>query len=260
MDTWLHGRPENIYSHKKRLAWIAQHLPAEGNIVELGCGTGVMLTIPLCQADFDVIGLDRDAESIRVGREIASELGVDPSILRCAALDSLEQQPDAIIASEVLEHLPDRELDNLLGQFAEKLSKGGRLLVTVPNGYGWYELEAWLWKRLGLGRLINGSLIERGIRYIKIQFSGYAIDQLVEPFPSSLEGSPHVQRFTLASLVQRVSELGFEVHDRTGSGLFAGQLSNLMFTGLNPVTRFNNWIGDLMPRFASGFYVEFIRR
>ena len=260
MDSWLKNRPETIYSHQKRLAWMEQRLSTSGQIVELGCGTGVMLSIPLRQAGFNIVGFDRDEDSVRCGREIAARLGVDPDILRCAGLDSLNERPDAIIVSEVLEHLPDAELEELLEQLSLWLDGEGRLLVTVPNGYGWYEFEAWLWKRLGIGRLLSGSFVERAIMDVKTWLSGYKADQIVEPYPSSLDQSPHVQRFTLSRLIERVSSHGFEQRDVTGSGLFAGQLSNLLFSGFNILTRLNNWLGDRMPRVASGFYVEFVRR
>jgi len=260
METWLQHRPENIYSHKKRLTWMGQRLPGAGQVIELGCGTGAMLTMPLRQAGFNVLGLDRDEDSILTGREIAAQLGVDPDALRCAGLDSLGARPDTIIASEVFEHLSDEELDQLLEQLAGCLDSGGRLLVTVPNGYGWYEFEAWLWKKLGMRRWLSGSFVERVVMDVKTWLSGYTASQIVEPYPSSLDQSPHVQRFTLSRLIERVCKNGFEQCGFTGSGLFAGQLSNLLFSGINPLTRLNNWLGDRMPRIASGFYVEFVRR
>ena len=58
--------------------------------------------------------------------------------------------------SEVLEHLHDDELDALLGEVRSRLAPGGRLLVTVPNGYGWFEMEHFFWWRLGWGNCSSG--------------------------------------------------------------------------------------------------------
>ena len=111
-----------------------------------------------------------------------------------------------------------------------------------------------------MGHWLSGSFVERAIMDVKTWLSGYTATQIVEPYPSSLDQSPHVQRFTLSTLIERVQKHGFEQRGITGSGLFAGQLSNLLFSGFDFLTRLNNWLGDRMPRVASGFYVEFVRR
>jgi SAM-dependent methyltransferase len=259
MSCWITERPETVYSHRKRLTWMLARLPRGGCIVEFGCGTGIMLTVPLNQEGYRVTGLDRDRNSIDMGRRLAVELGLTRDVLRNDTLSGVESPVDAIIASEVLEHIPGPDLDGVLSDFAGHLDPGGRLLITVPNGFGWYEMESWVWKRTGLGALITGSLFERGVRYVKMRISGYSHDQLVEPYPSSLDSSPHVQRFTLTSVIRRVEAHGFVACSYTGSGLVAGQLSNLLWTGLDPATRFNNWLGSLLPRVASGFFIEFER-
>jgi SAM-dependent methyltransferase len=257
--TWLAGRPENVYASKKRLAWLVDRLSMGDRILELGCGTGVMITVPLAQLGYQVTGVDRDELSIAHGRKIAVELDADPSVLQACSLGELAGAFDAVIVSEVLEHLSDHELDALLGQLALAVRRGGRLLVTVPNGYGWYEFESTLWRSTGLGRLVEGSWFERGVRFVKMRLSGYRIDQLVDPYPSSLDASPHVQHFRHASLAEVTERFGFVERSFSGSGLFAGQLSNLLWTGLDPVTRFNNWLGTRCPAIASGFFVEFER-
>ena len=258
--SWMEGRPETVYSSQKRLAWLADRIRPGSRVLELGCGTGVMITIPLAQAGYAITGLDRDEASIGRGREIAAQLGVDAQILQSHSLEQLDGQRDVVIVSEVLEHLRDADLDAMLGRLAGIVRIGGSLLVTVPNGYGWFEAESWVWRKTGLGRLIEGSLFERGIRYIKMRFGGYSIDQIVDPYLSSLDTSPHIQRFRVPTLIARLQPFGFEPRSHTGSGLFSGQLSNLLWTGVDPVTRVNNWLGDCCPRLASGFFVEFERR
>ena len=62
-------------------------------------------------------------------------------------------QFDAVIASEILEHLDDEELRDSLAVIHEKLKPGGKLLVTTPNGYSLFELENLLWYRTGVDRL-----------------------------------------------------------------------------------------------------------
>ncbi|MDJ0738669.1 MAG: methyltransferase domain-containing protein [Gammaproteobacteria bacterium] len=257
--SWMDGRPENVYASQKRLAWIASRVTARDRLLEVGCGTGAMITLPLAQAGFDIRGIDRDTASIDHGKAIATELGVDPAVLRVGSLTDVDARVDVLIVSEVLEHLPEPALDGLLGQLAGLLDAGGRLLVTVPNGYGWYEAESWVWNRSGLGGLLAGSWFERGVRFVKIKVGGYRIEQIVDPYLSSLDASPHVQRFRHRSLARRVESYGFRKVGFTGSSLFSGQLSNLLWTGIDPVTRFNNWLGGRIPALASGWYLEFER-
>jgi len=136
---------ENIYGHRKRLEWIISHLDRSNTVVELGCGTGYMISLQLAQLGYRVIGVDLDEPSIRYGREQFRQAGQDPSCLRAGDLADIDVTADVIVASEVLEHLHDEELGPTLRTIRAKLKPGGRLLVTVPNGYGWFELESRLW-------------------------------------------------------------------------------------------------------------------
>ena len=40
---------ENAYGHRKRVEWIVAQLKKTDRIVELGCGTGIMITRTLCK-------------------------------------------------------------------------------------------------------------------------------------------------------------------------------------------------------------------
>lgn len=249
------SRSETVYAHHKRWDWICRHLHDRDRIIELGCGTGWMLTLPLLRAGYDVTGVDRDAASIDYGRQLATRMGLDASRLYRGDLGELADGSDVIIASEVLEHLDDAQLGDVLAEIHRTLRPGGLLLVTVPNGYGWYEFEAFVWNRLGLGWLLAKTRLERTLMRVKVWLTGRPEEQFVEPHPSSLDTSPHLQRFTLRSLQRTVDSAGFRVLDKTGSGVFAGQLSNLLFTGYDRLTAVNAALADRWPTIAAGFYL-----
>ena len=99
---------ENIYGHSKRLRWIVSHLDREDTIVELGCGTGTMITLPLVKMGYTVYGLDLDQKSIQFGQELFGKEGLDPSNLMNLDISNLKITSDVIIASEVLEKSIDR--------------------------------------------------------------------------------------------------------------------------------------------------------
>ena len=117
--------PENICGRTERLWWIAAH-PRPGDvIVELGCGTGYMIARPLLHAGFSVTSVDLDGPSIVLGREIFREEGLNPERLQQIDLAHLAPAPDVVIASDVLEHVPDDELPQLPGTIHRKINLGG---------------------------------------------------------------------------------------------------------------------------------------
>ena len=78
---------------------------------------------------------------------------------------------------------------------------------------------------------------------------------MADPYLSTLDSSPHVQRFTYDTIQDLLLGQGFEITDRTGSVLFAGPVSNMLFTGMVPVMKLNCALGQRLPRFASGFFM-----
>ncbi len=244
------GLPENIYGHVKRLEWIACHLDHDDRVLEIGCGTGYMITLPLVRAGWDAMGVDTDAASIEYGRGLLAAEGFDAERLRTVDAATLPGKFDAIILSEVLEHIPDAGIDALLATVRQLLAPGGKLLVTVPNGYGWYEFEAFLWNRMRLGRLLEILRIQRLAFALKARTASLPFSY---DHPSSLDSSPHVQRFTWGSLARRIQAAGFELADRDGTVLFAGPASNLFFTGFAWPTALNRALGTWMPALASSF-------
>jgi SAM-dependent methyltransferase len=243
---------ENINGHLRRLDWLRGHLKRGWCTLELGCGTGYMVTLPLLLDGYNIIGVDPDEWSIRYGRGLLEATGLDPTAIRRAELHDLEGPFDAVIATEILEHLDDEALAAVLGALRERLVQRGLLLVTVPNGYGWFEMEAALWSRGGFDSLLRRRRVNRlvyGLRHRIVR--GYVDAH----HPSTLADSPHVQRFTFESIERAITEGGFEVVDRTGSVLIAGPFSQLFFTGVRPIMRINAWLGRRFPRNAAGFYL-----
>jgi SAM-dependent methyltransferase len=244
---------ETVYGSRLRLEWVLRHVTRDDRIVEVGCGTGYMLCRPLAKLGYRVEGLDLDARSIEHGQQLLRQEGLDPAILACLPLRESPVRPNVVVASEVLEHLHDAELDDLLGEMRSRLGAGGRLLVTVPNGYGWFELEQLLWWKLGLGRLLFRSGLCHLVEKTKSRRLGAAAIEAGPP--STLSDSPHVQRFTLASIRSRLERAGFRVAEARGSVAFSGPFSNLLFAGVEGVLRANGRWGERLGRLASGYFL-----
>jgi hypothetical protein len=213
-----------------------------------------MITLPLAKMGFSIKGLDLDRASIDYGKNIFKEEGLDDALLIHQDIAALEEKPDVIIASEVFEHLTDKDFSRALKTVHAQLPAGGLLLVTVPNGYGWFEFESFLWNQLRLGWLLKNSGIVNITERIKLYLFGK--DTIHPPHPSSISNSPHVQRFTLSKMETLLRDHGFEIIQSVGSTLFSGQFSNLLFHGVKSFLKFNNYLGTCFPRLASGFYIS----
>jgi len=127
---------ENAYGFRKRFDFISslieQHKP--DNVLDVGCGTGEFLTVPLAERFPDVrfVGIDSDAASIT----FALEKNHLPNLAFPDALPAGECF-DLVIASEVLEHV--NEPDQFLAELRGYLSDSGKIVITTPNGYGPFE-------------------------------------------------------------------------------------------------------------------------
>jgi SAM-dependent methyltransferase len=200
-----------------------------------------------------VYGLDTDEKSIALGRELFNQEGFDPNRLKVMSISELELSPDIVIASEVLEHIPSKDLPNIFSVIRDKLKPDGLLLITVPNCYGWFELESFLWHKTPLGRLMTLSKAAGAINKLK----SLILKRNVEyPHPATLSDSRHVQQFTFDSIQQLLKENGFAVLEIKGSVLFSGPFSNLFFTGMERIMKINCMLGRWFPKTASGFYIR----
>lgn len=114
-------RPEE----RARLEALIANIPEDVNtIIDVGCGDG-RLTRLLRQVGFEVMAVDQSATALS---------HVDSPKQQCSA-DALpfeDQSYDLVICSEVLEHLPQPLLSNVIAE----LERVARLyvIITVPRG------------------------------------------------------------------------------------------------------------------------------
>lgn len=243
---------ENIYGHAKRLSWILSHLRQSNLIVEFGCGTGYMISLQLTKRGYLVYGLDTDEKSIILGQELLNQEGFNPNRLKVMNLSELNLNPDIIIASEVLEHIPSKDLPNIFSIIRNRLKPDGLLLITVPNCYGWFELESFLWYKTSFGQLLTWSKAAGAIDSLKSLILRRKVEY---PHPATLSGSNHIQQFSYNSIQELLKNNGFEVLEIKGSVLFSGPFSNLLFTGMKRIMKINCILGQWFPKIASGFYI-----
>jgi len=150
---------ETPYGIKKRLQFIHDEIANRLNnvedkgkirILDIGCGTGELITIPLGSLGVTVLGVDTHLPSIEYARMRNSFENVRFEHLSIKEL--AEQEFDFIICSEVLEHLS--EPTKMLKLIKTCLKYDGICIVTIPNGYSLKEVEVRIYKALSKLSLI----------------------------------------------------------------------------------------------------------
>lgn len=112
---------------------LAKFIPAGSVVMDFGCGPGFLVEQLLSKGYF-VWAVDSSTESLAMVNErlggIPGFLGSFPPSMPSKALQ--HHRPDAVILTEVVEHLYDEELDPLLSSFKIDYS-GSLLIITTPN-------------------------------------------------------------------------------------------------------------------------------
>jgi|JFJP01.1.fsa_nt_gi 2-polyprenyl-3-methyl-5-hydroxy-6-metoxy-1,4-benzoquinol methylase len=196
----------------KRLEFIyktvSEKIPKGGKILEIGCGIG-NISRQLGHYGYNVTGIDSDPLSIVYATLKNTKSNVQFINKSAEDYAGNENSFDAIICSEVLEHLvsPDSIIKH-----ANKILKGdGIFLVTVPNGRGPRELlitRPVIWLR------DNGGFLYPLLLKFKmlLKFKGQTIH-------SKSDHLDHINFFTLKHLHRMADKNGFKII-KTGKGNF----------------------------------------
>lgn len=242
---------ENLWGYAKRLRFVQEVIeesfqkraPSTLRVLDVGCGNGSFLALPLARQGYHVTGIDVDEHSIEHARQLA---GAASNARFWAGL--VEEIPDeelfdVVILSEVLEHLT--EPATLLEASMRQMAEGGVLIVTVPNGYGEFELDSWLFRVLRMQRVVNAL----------------ARHSLEVASATDNHESGHVQFFTRRRLSQLFEQCGLKVFRERGSVLFAGPFVGLMSNRFPSFIEWNARITDRLPiSLSSGWYFALRRQ
>ena len=256
---------ENVFGHSRKARLVLEALArlradrAQGlDVLDVGCGNGSALTRLLASRGDRVLGIDTHAASIEYAeREFAAE-GLAFRQVACEALVAEARRFDAVVCADVLEHLPHPEA--ALGCVERLLRPGGRLLVTIPNGFGPFELESWL-SRLPLLGTASLWVVDHLTAVLNRFVLKGAWTAVVTPsdLPYNAECG-HVQFFTRGALLRLATGCGFTLLQHTGVSWLAGPYTNYLFAPSRLFCRVNAQAGEWLPSWMlSAWFFEFGR-
>lgn len=165
-DSWI---PLQRYWQRERFRVIRSMVDGSTRILDIGCGSSrILQSLP------QAVGLDMQIRKLRWLRAPGRQL-VQGSL---SQLPFEDESFDAVICSEVIEHIPREEID--LRDMVRVLAPGGALVLGTPD-YG-----TWTW------RTLEGM-------YKKVFPQGYATE--------------HINPYTRQDLRREIERLGLVVWD-----------------------------------------------
>ena len=232
----------------KRLDFIkknlAESIPKSGSVLDVGCGNGI-ISLQLGKEGYAVHGIDMSDKSIGNAKQKNPFTNVTFSVMDAETMRASGQRYDAIVCSEVLEHL--NQPGALLKQLLEILNDNGILLVTVPNGKG--PRESLVTKPFLKLRKKNNWAWRSVIQVKKaLGYSGTTIQ-------SDADNLDHIQFFTKTELERLSKDNGFKI-ERIESSNFIDDIFpvSLIASRSRMLQTLDGKVADMLPTsFTSGY-------
>jgi ubiquinone biosynthesis O-methyltransferase len=248
METKTHYEYNRI-ADRKRVDYIAgilkSSLPPNARILDVGCGNGV-ISRHLGRLGYNVLGIDVSEKTIETARSLTNLPNVQFMKKSAEELVASGETYDAVICSEVLEHLQDPGA--LLKVLHQTLADHGKLIVTVPNGNG--PRETFVTKPVLRMRSRNNWIWRMIVKLKKLMgYSGTTVQ-------SAADNLDHIQFFTRQDLEKLSRQHGFRI---TGFGKanFVEDVFPFSFLAKRIVflQKVDCKIADILPyRFTGGFF------
>lgn len=223
--------PIEMHGHRKKLEFFAaslQRLATERGlkrtdiaILEVGCSNGRNVALPLAELGYDVTGLDVHDASIEAAN--AANPLPNARFLTTELSQLRHDRPyTVVILSDVLEHVDDPE--QMIANGLAHLASDGIVLVSIPNGYGPFEIERFLYHR----GLLGPALVMRNCaRWVKRRVFGRGLEAQ-PPLPAYNWESGHVQFFTTRSFRALLADAGLRIRRQANGCLFGGEVTSYL--------------------------------
>ncbi len=134
-ERFFENRSQNLME-EKYLELICSLIPKQGNILDLGCGSGKPIFEYFKNRGYQVVGVDASEKILSIARENFPE---DEFFLMDMRQLKLEQKFNAIIAWHSFFHLEGKDQEKMFKIIQEQLEPNGVLMFTSGNELA----EAW---------------------------------------------------------------------------------------------------------------------
>ncbi len=235
----------------KRLDFIAYSIKNLGipnaKVLDIGCGNG-NISMALGSLGFNVTGVDIDEASINTANEKNTFKNITFKIIDANSF-SINDEFDAIVCSEVLEHLDTPS--ELVESIYRILKPGGVLVATVPNGYG--PREVIITKPM---QWLHKNKFDGPILFIK-KLMGYSNTTR----QSSNPDLTHTQFFSVSAIQNLMKTKGFVLKNFNNADFVERIFPYSFLTRrIHFLQQLDCFIANYIPKyFTSGFYTSWVK-
>jgi len=227
LDRFLRNEADMAYRRRVRVLLDYLRLRDGDRVLDAGCGFGLYLAAMSRLRDLKLVGLDRSSDRLARARS-RSKAGLVAA--DSTGLPFADETFDAVLLSEVLEHVPDEAL--ALAEILRVLKPGGRLAVSVPHA----NYPFW-WDPIGrINAWLGGSPIRSG--------------------PLVGIWTNHERLYTPARLVGVAEDSGFEVEAVEESTHHCFPFSHLLVYGIGKPLLEHDLLPEVLARSADRFRGE----
>ena len=256
---------ENVYGHTKKvrlsldvIGKLHRNRPDQPlKILDIGCGSGYAVTQFLARYGDEVLGIDFYPPNVDYANKHFGSAKLNFFCLDATMLRDEGKRYDVVVLTDVLEHV--HQPGELLRLVHELVTDDGRVIASIPNGFGPFEIESYVHKFPLIGRVLDRSFAAAVAVFNRWIIKG-RWTALLNREPPDLPynaGSPHVQWFTESRFRDLVGKCGFGIEDFQKLSTFSGPFSNYLFGPFVRACEMNTALADRLPSaFASAWWME----
>lgn len=227
-------------SNKKRVEHLSKIIKEAAvkngsyDVLDIGCGTGELFTIPLAErlgkTNIKVLGIDIHLPTIERAQRHVEKLNLNNLSFNCQSIEDNKNMYDCICLMAVLEHLDNPS--KMIFEIKKRLKPGGLFILFIPNGYGLYEFESALYKKIKKKRILGDVSRE--------------LDFLIRETKNE-ENNIHIQFFSLRSIKKILKENSFYIKNIIKIEAVGGPLSNKLFSRIDLFRKISFKVAKFVP-------------
>ncbi len=250
------------FANKKRVEFISSTIirhtvtNKEYKILDVGCGTGELFTIPLAMRlqkfkNIKILGIDIHLPSIERAKQNLKRLGSKNLQFKHKQIQEIKDSYDYVCLMAVLEHLTNPK--NMLAEIKRKVKKNGVFILYIPNGYGDYEIESKIFRKLRKSKFI---MVLRPIYMFLKNFKRRSIapknkmgkkDSFIIKETLNDPNNIHIQFFRLKEIKKMLHENGFLIKNIFKTHFITGPFSKRFLYRLKIFEEIDHKIASKIP-------------